>query len=174
MKDKFRENFLIALPAAVVTVVVLLLLSFRSEINGAVTHTYSLVQIIPYMLVLIGGIIGINVFVVLLVGIVSGSIIMLATGATQATQLLANMGRGASGMFETTIVVVLVSAICALIREYGGFDALLNGIRKVFKGKKGGQLGMGVLVGALDIATANNTVAIVMANSIAREISDEY
>lgn len=174
MKDKFKENFLIALPAAIVALVIILALSFSSEIKGTITHTYSLVQIIPYLLVLIGGIIGINVFVVLLIGIVSGSVIMLATGATEATQLLANMGSGASGMFETTIVAVLVSAICALIREFGGFDALLNGIRKVFKGEKGGQLGMGVLVGALDIATANNTVAIVMANSIAREISDEY
>ena len=77
-------------------------------------------------------------------------------------------------MFETIIVTVLVSAICALIREYGGFDALLNGIKKVFRGKKGGQLGMGILVGVLDVATANNTVAIVMANPIAKDIAAEY
>jgi len=99
---------------------------------------------------------------------------MLITGSTQPTKLLANMGDGASGMFETIIVTVLVSAICALIREYGGFDALLAGIKKVFKGKKGGQVGMGLLVGVLDIATANNTVAIVMANPIANEIANDY
>ena len=174
MKDKFRENFAIALPAAILTVVIILVMSFTSDVGNAVQNEYSLIQIIPYVLVLIGGAIGINVFVVLLIGIVSGSIIMLATGATAATELLSNMGSGATGMFETTMVAVLVSAICALIREYGGFDALLNGIRKVFNGKKGGQLGMGILVGALDIATANNTVAIVMANPIAKEISNEY
>ncbi len=174
MKDKFRENFLIALPAALVTLVIILVLSFSSDITGEIRHTYSLIQIIPYILVLIGGIIGINVFVVLMIGIVSGSIIMLATGAVPATELLANMGQGVAGMYETTMVAVLVSAICALIREYGGFDSLLNGIKKVFKGKRGGQIGMGVLVGALDIATANNTVAIVMANPIAKEISAEY
>jgi len=174
MKDKFRENFFIALPAAVITVIIILLLSFNSNINGVVSGGYSLIQIIPYMLVLLGGIIGINVFVVLLIGIVSGSVIMLATNATAATELLANMGSGASGMFETTMVAILVSAVCALIREHGGFDALLNGIKKIFKGKKGGQIGIGVLVGALDIATANNTVAIVMANPIAKEISEEY
>ena len=67
-------------------------------------------------------------------------------------------------MFETTMVAVLVSAICALIREHGGFVALLNGIESLFKSRKGGMLGMGLLVGAMDIATANNTVAIVMAN----------
>ena len=69
-------------------------------------------------------------------------------------------------MFETSMVAILVAAMCALIREYGGFDALLAGIHKVFKGRKGGQFGMGLLVGTMDIATANNTVAIVMANPI--------
>ena len=131
-------------------------------------------QIIPYVLVLIGGIIGINVFVVLLIGIVSGSIIMLAGGHIAATDLLANMGSGASGMFETSMVAILVAAMCALIREYGGFDALLAGIHKVFKGRKGGQFGMGLLVGTMDIATANNTVAIVMANPIAKDMAEEY
>ncbi len=174
MKDKFRENFFIALPAAIVSLVIILILSFNTQIDGAVINDYNLVQIIPYILVLIGGILGVNVFVVLLIGIVSGSAIMLITGSTQPTALLANMGAGASGMFETIIVTVLVSAICALIREYGGFDALLAGIKKVFRGKKAGQIGMGVLVGVLDIATANNTVAIVMANPIANEIAKDY
>ena len=131
-------------------------------------------QIIPYVLVLIGGVAGINVFVVLLVGIVSGSVIMLATGQTAATELLAGMGSGAAGMFETSMVAILVAAMCSLIRVYGGFDALLSFIRRLFHGKKGGQLGMGLLVGAMDIATANNTVAIVMANPIAREMAQEY
>ena len=138
------------------------------------SHGYNLVQIVPYVLVLIGGIIGINVFVVLLIGIASGSFIMLVTGQTAPTELLANMGSGVSGMFETCMVAVLVAAMCSLIREYGGFEALLSAIRRVFKGNKGGQLGMGVLVGTMDIATANNTVAIVMANPIAREMSEEY
>lgn len=174
MKDKFKENFGIALPAAIVTLIIILVLSFNTEINGAVTEEYNLIQIIPYVLVLIGGIAGINVFVVLLIGILSGAIIMLATGQTAATELLANMGSGVSGMFETSMVAILVSAMCALIRDYGGFEALLSAIRHIFKGKKGGQLGMGLLVGAMDIATANNTVAIVMANPIAKEMSEEY
>lgn len=174
MKDKFRANFAIALPAAIVSLVIILALSFGQYTGQAVVESYSLIQIIPYLLVLVGGIIGVNVFVVLLLGIVSGAVIMLATGATAATDLLANMGSGAAGMFETTMVAILVSAICALIRAYGGFDALLYGIKRVFKGKKGGQLGMGLLVGAMDVATANNTVAIVMANPIAKEMSHDY
>lgn len=174
MKDKFRENFGIALPAALVTLVLILVLSLNAELSGAVAKDYNLIQIIPYVLVLIGGIIGINVFVVLLVGIVSGSIIMLVAGQITMVDLIGNMGSGAAGMFETSMVAILVSALCALIREYGGFDALLSAIKKVFKGKKGGQLGMGLLVGTMDIATANNTVAIVMANPIAAEMAKEY
>ena len=174
MKDKFRENFWIALPAAIATLVILLIQSTGYDVGSVVVGEYNLIQIIPYVLVLVGGIIGINVFVVLLIGILTGSIIMLATGATAATSLLANMGSGAAGMFETTMVAILVSAICALIAEFGGFEALLDLIKRVFKGKKGGELGMGLLVGAMDIATANNTVAIVMANPIAKEMSENY
>jgi len=173
MQDKFRGNFLIALPAAIATVVMLLVSSAKAE-PTAVTGEYNLVQIIPYVLVLIGGIAGVNVFLVLLAGIASGAVIMLLTGQTAPVDLLASMGSGASGMFETGMVAILVAAMCALIREYGGFDALLAFIRKLFKGNKGGQLGMGLLVGAMDIATANNTVAIVMANPIAKEMSQEY
>ena len=174
MKDKFRENFAIALPAAIITLVLILVLSLNTYKGQAVNEGYNLVQIIPYLLVLIGGIVGINVFIVLLIGIVSGSVIMLLTGAIAPTELLSSMGSGAAGMFETTMVAILVSAICALIKEYGGFAALLNFIKKVFKGRKLGQLGIGLLVGAMDIATANNTVAIVMANPIARDMSKEY
>ena len=174
MKDKFRENFKIALPAALFTLVIILALSLGSDISGTVQHDYDLVQLVPYLIVLVGGIVGVNVFVVLLLGIASGSLIMVATGATAPVDLLANMGSGAAGMFETTMVAVLVSAICALIREHGGFTALLNGIKSLFKSKKGGQLGMGLLVGAMDISTANNTVAIVMANPIAADMAKTY
>ncbi len=174
MKDKFRANFGIALPAALITLAILFLRTGGETLGAPIVNDYDLIQIIPYLLVLIGGIIGINVFVVLLIGIVSGSAIMLATGATAATDLLANMGSGAAGMYETTMVALLVSAICALIQVYGGFDALLSFVKQVFKNRSGGKLGMGLLVGAMDIATANNTVAIVMANPIAREMAEEY
>ena len=180
MKDKFRENFHIAFPAALASLALILVLTLNADVHPAPIPAYNLIQIIPYVLVLIGGIIGINVFVVLLIGIVSGAVIALATGATGQTGILAvkalleNMGSGAAGMFETSMVAILVSAICALIREYGGFEALLGWIKKAFRGKRGGQIGMGLLVGAMDIATANNTVAIVMANPIAKEMSEEY
>lgn len=174
MKDKFRENFRIALPAAVVTMIIILAKSMGTDVGEAVIGEYHLVQVIPYLVVLLGGIVGINVFIVLLAGIACGAVIMLATGATAATDMLANMGSGVSGMFETSMVAILVSAICALIDEYGGFAALLQLITRIFKGTKGGKLGMGLLVGAMDVATANNTVAIVMANPIAKEMAEKY
>lgn len=143
MKDKFRENFHIAFPAALASLALILVLTLNADVHPAPIPAYNLIQIIPYVLVLIGGIIGINVFVVLLIGIVSGAVIALATGATGQTGILA-------------------------------VKALLGWIKKAFRGKRGGQIGMGLLVGAMDIATANNTVAIVMANPIAKEMSEEY
>lgn len=176
MKDKFRENFGIALPAAIVTMVIILMKSqgVIAEVGENAVEGQRLLQVVPYLLVLFGGIIGANVFVVLLMGIACGAVVMLATGAVTVTDMLSNMGSGVSGMFETAMVAILVSAICALIDEYGGFDALLSLIKRIFKGKKGGKLGMGLLVGAMDIATANNTVAIVMANPIAKEMAEDY
>ncbi len=174
MKDKFRTNLAIVVPAAIVTVILITALSMGSDITGGIMKDYKLIEIIPYILVLISGIIGINVFLTLIIGIVSGSIIMLLNGAMSFSDILSGMGGGASGMFETSMVAILVSALCALIKYNGGFDALLNGIRRVFKGRKSGQLGIGLLVGLMDIATANNTVAIVMANPIASEMAKDF
>ncbi|MBO5939141.1 MAG: Na+/H+ antiporter NhaC family protein [Clostridia bacterium] len=174
MKDKFRTNFAVVLPAAIVTIVLIMVLSLRADIQPIEVGEYHLLQILPYLLVLLGGICGINVFLTLLIGIVTGSVIMLASGAMDVPSLLSGMGGGAANMFETAMVAILVAALCALIRDAGGFDALLNGIRRVFRGRKGGQLGIGLLVGFMDIATANNTVAIVMANPIASEMAKEY
>ena len=180
MKDKFRGNILIALPAAIATLAIILAMTAGST-PDLVVGEYNLLMVLPYLLVLIGGVAGVNVFVVLLAGIFSGAVIVLATGAiipaegqTVVTQLLANVGSNMSGMFETCMVAILVAALCALIREAGGFDALLYFIRSIFRGRRGGQLGIGLMVAAMDIATANNTVAIVMSNPIAKDLSREY
>ena len=174
MRDKFRANFKIALPAAVVTLAVILLVSTNAGVGHIAIPEYNLLLLIPYVLVLAGGLAGMNVFLVLLVGIFSGIAITLGTATVDFMSLLVNMKEGAEGMFETIMVTILVSAMCALIRQHGGFEALLAFIRRVFRGRVGGRLGVGLLVGAMDIATANNTVAIVMAGPIAKEISQEY
>ena len=174
MRDKFRANFKIALPAAIITVAIILVKCFGSGVQQIEIPDYNLFLLIPYVLVLFGGILGVNVFAVLLIGIFSGIAISLLTGTMTPIAMLGSMGSGASGMFETIMVTVLVSAMCGLIREFGGFEALLNLIHRVFRGRVGGRLGVGLLVGAMDIATANNTVAIVMAGPIAKQISQEY
>ena len=180
MKDKFRGNFKIALPAALLSLVIILIQTLKAA-PAQIVREYDLLLMIPYILVLIGGVAGVNVFLVLLGGIVTGAVISIASGAiipevgqTVFSQLLLNVGTNMSSMFETCMVAILVSALCALIRANGGFDALLSFVRRVFKGKRGGQLGMGLMVAAMDVATANNTVAIVMANPIAKEMSQDY
>jgi Na+/H+ antiporter NhaC len=174
MKDKFRENLKFAIPAALLTIVVLFIMTLAASGSSGEIGDFDLVLIIPYLVVLIGGIIGINVFIVLAAGIVTGVVIMVGTGTTDALDVLPMIGSGMSGMLETAMVAILVSAICALIAYNGGFEALLAWIRKRFHGTRGGMIGTGLLVSAMDVATANNTVAIVMANPIAKDISKEY
>ena len=174
MKDKFRENFFIALPAAIVTCIILVVFALTSDTVIEYTpEKINLWLLIPYVLVLVGGIAGINVFVVLLGGIATAIIVQLALGAN-LLQLVSSMGTGANSMFEVILVTLLVSMLSALMKKHGGFDAILYGIKKIFKGKVGGQLGISLLVSLMDVATANNTVAIVMAAPIAKNISDEY
>lgn len=174
MKDKFKVNFWIALPAALAAIVIITAISFATEAHAVVTGDYNLIQLAPYVLVLALALAGINVFAVLLVGIVAAAVIMVGSGELDFVGLLGHIGNGISGMYETIMVAVLVSALCGLIRIHGGFAALLDFIHKVFKGHKSGQLGVGLLVSAMDVATANNTVAIVMAAPIAKQMSDEY
>ena len=106
-------------------------------------------------------------------GIVTAFVIKLCLSIA-FIDVIGAMGDGANGMFEVILVTILVTMLSGIIRHFGGFDALLYFVKRTFKGKLGGQLGIGALVSAMDIATANNTVAIVMAAPIAKNISEEY
>lgn len=174
MKDKFRTNFMLALPAAIITFVILLVHSFlnRSELVG--DFDFNILQALPYFLVLILSVIGINVFAVLTVGIISFFVVGLITGSLVYSSALSSMGEGISGMFETMIVTILVASITALIKHNGGFEVILQLIRKKANTKRGAMFGISALTAFLDVATANNTVAIVVAAPIAKEIGDEY
>ena len=132
MKDKFKANFKIALPASIITLILILIISINGSALDINIESYKISMLIPYILVLALGLIGVNVFIVLLVGIVSGGIITLVTGNANFYDLLGNMGSGVSSMYETIMVTILVSALCALIRENGGFNALLSTIKKIF------------------------------------------
>lgn len=174
MKDKFRANFKIALPAALITLAILIIIGFTGDTAEIASFDYNIWQAIPYFVVLIASLCGINVFIVLIGGTILSFIAGLATGSLTVASGFSAMGDGTSGMFETMIVTILVASIGALMKEYGGFEFILQKIRNTFNSRKGGMLGIGILTSAVDIATANNTVAIVMAGPIAKDISEEY
>ena len=174
MKDKFRTNFKIALPAAVATLILLIVISMSGTVAEFEVPDFNFVQTLPYFIVLIAAILGVNVFVALCGGVVLFFITGLATGSLNVSGAFSAMGDGTSGMFETLVVAILVAAIGSLIKENGGFEAILGFIKRHFHGTRGGMFGIGLLVLLMDIATANNTVAIVIAAPIAKDVSKEY
>ena len=173
MKDKFKENFLIVLPAALITVVIFFLLTRNGSFHIAEDLTYNIWKVVPYLFVLIGALIGINVFIVLIGGTVLSLIVGVATGAFPLSDVFVVMGNGVTGMYDITVISIIVACIVSLVKEYGGIQFVLNVIRKGIKGQRGAELGIAGLALVVDACTANNTVAIVMAGPIAKEISDE-
>ncbi len=174
MKDKFKMNIKIALPAAAVTLIILIIYSFSQSNTHISDFDYNIWLAVPYFIVLILALIGLNVFLVLGIGIMLLGLIGTIAGTITFETAFTAMGDGTAGMFETMVVTILVASISALMKEYGGFEAILSFIRKHANSKRGGMLGICALTGMMDIATANNTVAIVIAAPIAKDISDEY
>ena len=174
MKDKFKENFFIVLPAAILTVVFLFLITKDGQFTLEENLSYDIVKVIPYLLVLVGALIGLNVFVVLVGGIVVSLVIGLLTGSLMWNEMFSVVGNGVMGMYDITVISIVVACIVALVKEYGGITFILNLIRKRIKSAKGAELGIAGLALLVDACTANNTVAIIMAGPIAKEISDEF
>ena len=175
MKDKFRVNIRIALPAAVLTVIILIMMSLKHPTAHQLAGKgFNPLLALPYFIVLALALAGINVFLVLGIGIVLFLVIGGFVGTISFANAFIAMGEGMTGMFETIIVTILVASISALMREFGGFEAILQFIRRRAKSTRGGKLGICGLTALMDIATANNTVAIVIAAPIAKEISSEY
>ena len=177
MKDKFKENFLIVLPAAIITAVIFFFVA-RAQSGNLVLDKSSyedeIIKVIPYLVVLIGALIGVNVFVILIAGTILSAIVGVATGAFAFGELFQKMGEGVTSMYDITVISIIVAAIVALVREYGGIQFILSVIKSRISGARGGEFGISILVFLVDCCTANNTVAIVMAGPIAKEISDEF
>ena len=174
MRDKFRVNFRIALPAALLTLLILVIYAIRSGGASMGTYEYQIALALPYFVVLLLALLGLNVFLVLGIGTVLFLLIGIFAGTLTYSSAFAAMGSGTAGMFETMIVTILVASISGLMKAGGGFEAILAFIRRHSRGRKGGLLGIALLTGIMDIATANNTVAIVIAAPIAKEISAEH
>ncbi|MGI6030472.1 MAG: Na+/H+ antiporter NhaC family protein [Eubacteriales bacterium] len=174
MKDKFRQNFFIVLPAAIVTILILYFTTHNSVYQLEEALPYDIWQVMPYLFVLVTALLGLNVFLVLMSGTVFALIVGVAQGTIPWTEMFQVVGSGVSSMFEITCISLLVAAIIALVKENGGIDFVLYLIRRNVKSKRGAELGIAVLASLMDICTANNTVAIVMAGPIAKDISEEF
>ncbi len=174
MKDKFKENFLIVLPAAIITAVIFFFIASGNagKIEGELN--YQIVKVLPYLVVLIGALAGINVFVILIAGTILSAIVGVGTGAFAFGEVFQKMGEGITSMYDITVISIIVAAIVALVKEYGGIEFILNLIKKRINGPRGGEFGISILALLVDCCTANNTVAIVMSGPIAKEISKEF
>ncbi|MGF6376994.1 Na+/H+ antiporter NhaC [Clostridiales Family XIII bacterium PM5-7] len=174
MRDKFKRNFLIVLPAAIVTIVILYFLTSGAEFKVSDDLDYNILQVVPYILVLVTALLGVNVFVVLICGTVLSVIVGLGTGSLPIAEVFTSIGGGVTGMYDITVISILVAAISALVKVNGGFAFILEKIHHRVHSYKGAEFGIVGLISLVDAATANNTVAIVIAGPIAKEISDDY
>lgn len=174
MRDKFRENFFIALPAALITCVILLIVAWTNKAAAVGEYSFNIFRALPYFVILIAALIGINVFIVLGFGLLLCTAIGIFSGSIDIHNIFISMGSGVSGMYETIVVTILATALSALIKYNGGFEAIIAFIKKHFHGSKGGQLGIILISMLMDISTANNTVAIVVTAPIATDIRKEY
>ena len=174
MKDKFKANFLIVLPAAVLTVIYFWFVTRGVNYNVPENLDYHILEVVPYIVVLVGALIGINVFIVLLSGTVISLVVGVAAGNIALSEMFTVVGDGVVSMYDITVISIIVACIVSLVRANGGIQFILNMIRKRIHGQRGAQAGIAALALAVDLCTANNTVAIVMSGPIAKEISDEF
>ncbi len=174
MKDKFRENIKLVLPAAIITIAILFVKTMGSEYQITEPLNYDIVRILPYLVVLVGALIGANVIMLLAGGTVLSICVGLYYGDFGLKDIFTVMGDGITSMYDITVISIIVAGVVALIRMNGGIDWILYVIRKLVRGKKGAEVGIAALSAAVDCATANNTIAIVIAGPVAKEIAEEY
>lgn len=174
MKDKFKANFLLVLPAAVLSILIFWIMTRNVSYSLEGDLKYNLWEVLPYLIVLAGALAGINVFLVLISGIVISLIVGVAAGNIAVAEMFKVVGDGVTSMYDITVISILVACIVSLVKEAGGIQFILDLIKSRIRGKKGAQLGIALLALFVDMCTANNTVAIVMTGPIAKEISEEY
>lgn len=174
MKDKFKANFFIVLPAAIITVLIFWFVTRNMNFHLEENLSYSLWEVLPYMVVLLGALIGINVFVVLISGIVISLIVGVSMGHIALSEMFQVVGNGVTSMYDITVISIIVACIVSLVKEHGGIQFILNLIKSKINGRRGAEFGIALLALFVDACTANNTVAIVMTGPIAKEISKEF
>ncbi|PRP66485.1 Na+/H+ antiporter NhaC family protein [Nonlabens agnitus] len=176
MSDKFKENIKIALPAALVTIAILIFQGLDLESGNAETiiYDYSVIKILPYLLVIGLSVLGVNVFITLLLGCISAAILGIAYGDFTLLESTKIAYEGFTSMTEIFLLSLLTGGLAALVARNGGIDFILIKIKKLISSKKSAQLGIASLVSTVNLAIANNTVSIIITGPIAKTINDEY
>ncbi|MGG4167761.1 Na+/H+ antiporter NhaC family protein [Rossellomorea vietnamensis] len=173
MKDKFKVNFFIVLPAAVITMVILFILTMGTP-SSVDAGSFNWVKIIPYLGVIIGALAGLNVFVVLIGGIVLAGIIGFVDGSFTPSSYFGSVADGMTGMAEIVILSILIGGVVELIRHNGGIQAILYHATRKIKSPQGAQLATAGLVSSTNLCTANNTISIIIAGPLAKSLSDKF
>ncbi|MDY5061301.1 Na+/H+ antiporter NhaC family protein [Staphylococcus simulans] len=174
MSDKFKVNFKIVLPGAIITMIILGILTHSATISSTKDYSFEFIKVIPYLLVLILALIGVNVIIVLIGGTVLSGIIGLIDGSFNWIGFLKAASEGMIGMEDIAIIALMIGGLIGIIQHNGGITWLLNFVRSRVKSRRGAEFGIASLVSAADISTANNTISILMAGPLAKNIADEY
>ena len=174
LKDKFKVNFLIVLPAAILTVILLAVMTSGYKWSMGQTYSYEFIKVVPYIAVLVGALCGVNVFVLLGGGILFAGVVGMATGSLDLSALIQAISGGMAGMQELCILVLIVGGVVGLMKHNGGIDFLLHFITSKINSKKGAEFGIAALVSVVDLCTANNTIAIVTSGPLAKDIAEQY
>ena len=171
LRDKFRVNFLIALPAAIITIIVLLVVGRPETVTEMGNLSFNVIKVIPYLAVLVLALIGMNVFLVLTIGIFAAGIIGLALGDLDIPLFAQSIWNGFTGMNEVFFLSLFCGGMSEMIAHNGGITWLIEKLGRMMKGNKSAQVGVAALVSLADCATANNTVAIIVSGPMAKNMS---
>lgn len=174
MKDKFRVNLYIAAPAALITLILLLIFGRPEHIPNMEVLSYNIWKVLPYVAVLALAIIGVNVFILLTLGIILSGVIGLYYNDFNILALSKEIYNGFLGMHEIFLLSLLTGGLAAMSAKAGGIQWLIDQIQKLIIGPKSAKVGIGCLVAITDMAVANNTVAIIINGSIAKNICEKY
>lgn len=176
LKDKFKVNLFIAFPAAILTVLAFFFLGLNSDIVAVAVakNDFSWITIVPYIVVIVLAVVGVNVFSTLILGTILAGIIGYLGGSFTIMEFTQKIYEGFTSMTDIFLLSMLTGGLAAMVDKAGGITYLLVQIKKRIKNKKSAQAGIGALVGFANLAIANNTVSIVITGSIAKEINDEY
>ena len=176
MKDKFNVNFRIVFPVAILVFILYYFhgSSMTNNMNELNVEDYNFIKIIPYLLVFVLALCGVQVIWVLGVGILAALLIGLFTGSITFLESIKSINNGFAGMFELSLLCLIIGGVVGIIRLNGGIDYLLNVVLKNIKSKRGAEFGIAFLTGVVNLALANNTITIVIVGPLAKEISDKF